>query len=432
MSGLTTKPLPGQESLTGAQWRMLLLASFGGALEFYDFVVFGVFAASIGAAFFPAGDPLASSIGGYAGFAIGYLARPLGGLIMAHLGDRSGRKRVFVGSVLAMSLSTLGLGLLPGYAQIGPAAPVLLLVLRLIQGFCIGGELPGAVTYVVETVPRRAGTACGVVFGCVNTGVLLAALVSLLVNRSLSAEAVASWGWRLGFILGGALGLVGYPLRRKLAETPAFSAMRHAVLRVPVADVVRAFPMPVVIGVCLAAATAGFNGLLFAFLPGYLANALHYDGTAVAGAQTVGVACYAVGLPVVAWVGDRFSRRALLGAGAALLLGGSWPWFALAVSHAAPLVVLLAVAGLVGSLCSGVFAVMLADLFPARVRYSGIALPYNISFTAFSGTLPLLATAAMKATGMIDAPAFVMAACAALTVIGSLLAGRYTGRINPG
>ncbi len=414
-----------QPSFTSAQWRMLLLASFGGALEFYDFVVFGVFAAAIGAAFFPAGDPLASSIGGYAGFAIGYLARPLGGLIMAHMGDRGGRKRVFVGSVLAMSLSTLALGLLPSYAQIGPAAPILLLVLRLIQGFCIGGELPGAITYVAETAPERAGTACGVVFGCVNLGVLLATLVSLIVNRTLTPEGVAVWGWRIGFIAGGLLGLLGYPLRRRLAETPAFQAMRHTVLKVPLGEVLRAFPGQVIAGVGISAATAGFNGLLFAFLPGYLGRVLHYDAPAVAGAQTAGVAVYTLALPLVAWLGDRMPRRLLLGAGAAIFVVGSWPWFTAASAHSVPLLLLLPLSGLAGALFSGVFAVMLADLYPAKLRYSGIALPYNISFTVFSGTLPLLTAAVLAATGLVEAPALVMAGCAALTLLAAIFVGRF-------
>jgi MFS family permease len=269
-----------------------------------------------------------------------------------------------------------------------------------------------------------------VVFGCVNTGVLLATLVSLSVHRALPPAAVAAWGWRVAFLLGGALGLAGYPLRRTLAETPAFLALRDSVLRLPVREVVRAYPWPVLIGVTITAATAGFNGLLFALLPGYLATVLHYDPTSVAAAQTVGVLAYTIGVPAVAWLGDRMPRHLLLGSGAALLLAGSWPWFAAASGRAVPLMALLAVAGLVASLCSGVFAVLLAGLFPARMRYSGVALPYNIGFTAFSGTVPLVATAAIKATGLVEAPALVMAACAALTLLGSLLVGRFGGRVG--
>ena len=205
--------------------------------------------------------------------------------------------------------------------------------------------------------------------------------------------------------------------------------MRHAVLRVPAGDVLRAFPWQVAVGVGIATATAGFNGFLFAYLPGYLGRVLHYDPALVAAAQTAGAAAYAVGLPLVAWVGDRVPRRLLLAAGALLLLLGSWPWFAAAAAHSAPLLLLLVLAGLAGSVCSGVFAVMLADLYPAKLRFSGVALPYNIAFTAVGGTLPLLAAAAVAMSGDAQAPALVMAACAALALLGAAFYGRLSGRI---
>jgi MFS family permease len=316
----------------------------------------------------------------------------------------------------------MAIGLLPTYADIGSAAPVLLLALRLIQGFCVGGELPGAVTYVVETAPERASFACGVVFACVNMGVLLATLVNLGVRTFLPD---AAWGWRLGFLLGGALGLIGYPLRRTLAETPAFVALRARVARLPLLEAIRAYPSQMLIGVATTAATAAFNSVLFVLLPGYLARTLHYPQPAVALAQTVGVVAYAAGLLGVAWLGDRVDRRRLLTLGAALLLGGCYPWFVAAAEQSVPLVALTALAGLAAAWCSGVFAVLLADLFPARVRYSGVALPYNISFTVFGGLFPLLATAAIAATGMPTAPALLLGACAAVTLVGSLfLRGR--------
>ena len=409
-------------------WRMILLASFGGALEFYDFVVFGVFAPSIAAAFFPATDPVVSQMLAFAGFALGFLARPVGGVVLAHFGDRFGRRRVFVGSVLAVSLATLAMGLVPGYATWGIAAPALLLGLRLVQGFCLGGELPGAITYVVETVPARASFVCGVVFACVNTGVLLATLVSLAVQTLLPADLVPGWGWRIGFLVGGALGLLGWRLRRALEETPAFAELRQ-VARVPLREVLAAHPGAVLVGIATTAATAGFNGLLFVHMPVYLGRVLHYDPKIVALAQNAGIATVSVGLLAVAWLGDRVPRRWLLAAGAALLLAGSWPWYAAAASRAAPVVLLLMIAGLAASLASGVFAVVVADLFPTRLRFSGVALAYNASFTAFSGTAPLLATAAIAATGSLEGPALVMAGCAALALIGSLFVPAYAGRI---
>src|SRR5688500_6660670 len=165
----TSRPAP-----TGAP-RAIFLASLGGALEFYDFILYGVFATYLGAAFFPAADPLVSLAQSFGVFAGGYLARPLGGLVFGHFGDRLGRRRVLLISILMMSLSTAAMGLLPTYASIGPAASIGLIVLRLLQGCALGGELPGAITYVVEAVPARRGLACGVIIMFVNLGVVLAA-----------------------------------------------------------------------------------------------------------------------------------------------------------------------------------------------------------------------------------------------------------------
>jgi MFS family permease len=402
-------------------WRMILLASFGGALEFYDFVVFGVFAAPIGAAFFPSADPVVSQVLAFASFALGFVARPVGGIVLAHIGDRHGRRRVFVGSVLAVSVATVAMGLVPDHATWGIAAPALLLTLRLAQGFCLGGELPGAITYVVETVPARASLVCGVVFACVNSGVLLATLVNLATRAWLPAALLPGYGWRIGFLIGGGLGLVGWRLRRALEETPAFGALRQ-VARVPLREVLAAHPRRVAVGIAATAATACFNGLLFVHMPVYLGRVLGDDTGRVSLALNAGIATLSVGLLAVAWLGDRLPRRGLLAAGAVVLLLGSWPWYAAAAAHAVPLVPLLMLAGLGGSLVNGVFGAVVADLFPTRVRFSGVALAYNASFTAFSGTAPLLATAALSATGALAAPALVMAACATLALIGGAFA----------
>src|SRR5437588_720916 len=153
-------------TLSAAGWRIVLLASLGGTLEFYDFVVFGIFAKDIADAIFPSTSPIVSLMASFAAFATGYLARPIGGIVLSHYGDRFGRRRVFLGSVFVMSGATLGMGLVPSHAQWGGAASMLMVLLRLVQGFCLGGELPGALTYVVETAPRFAPLVCGVVFVC--------------------------------------------------------------------------------------------------------------------------------------------------------------------------------------------------------------------------------------------------------------------------
>ena len=149
------------------------------------------------------------------------------GLFFSHIGDRIGRRRVLIITILTMSAATAGIGLLPTYAQWGLAASIALVVLRIVQGFCLGGELPGAISYVVETAPRRFGFSVGVVFCCVNSGVLLAALLNLVVHETLTVEQIGAWGWRIGFLVGGALGLVSFLLRLTLEESKEFARIRR-------------------------------------------------------------------------------------------------------------------------------------------------------------------------------------------------------------
>ena len=218
--------------LSRAGWRIVLLASLGGTLEFYDFVIFGIFARDIADAIFPSGSPLVSLMASFAAFAAGYLARPIGGIVLSHYGDRYGRRRVFLWSVFVMSGATMGMGLVPSYARWGAAASALMVPLRIMQGFCLGGELPGALTYVVETAPRIAPFVCGVVFACVTMGVAAATGVSLSL-RTLLRRQCPLYGWRIGFIVGGLGGVLSFVLRRSLEESPEFARMKQLASRQP-------------------------------------------------------------------------------------------------------------------------------------------------------------------------------------------------------
>ena len=209
-----------RDRITASGWRIVLLASLGGTLEFYDFVIFGIFARDIADAIFPSSSPLVSLMASFAAFAAGYFARPLGGIVLSHYGDRYGRRRVFLWSVFVMSGATLGMGLVPSYGQWGVTASGLMVALRIVQGFCLGGELPGALPYVVETAPRTAPFVCGVVFACVTIGVVAAAGISLSLRTLLAPADVPILGWRIAFILGGLGGILSYMLRRSLEESP--------------------------------------------------------------------------------------------------------------------------------------------------------------------------------------------------------------------
>jgi MFS transporter, MHS family, proline/betaine transporter len=417
------------DRITAAGWKIVLLASLGGTLEFYDFVIFGVFARDIGQAVFPTTDPIVSLLLSFATFTVGYLARPIGGIVLSHFGDRYGRRAVFLWSVFVMSAATLGMGLVPPYAQIGVAASLLMVTLRVIQGFCLGGELPGALTYVVETAPRIAPFVCGVVFACVTMGVAVATGVSLSVRTYMDPSLVPTYGWRIAFILGGLGGVLSWALRRSLEESPEFARMKSLAVRQPFRELLRTNLAHVAIGSALLGGIGCFNGLFFSHLSAYLSTVLKYDPRQAVLSQTAGVIVMATGTLLTGWLGDRIHPKHLLRAGAVAALVAAYPFYVAVESRSASLTLLCSLAGVVGALSAGSFAVLLTDLFPTRIRFTGVALAFNISFTLFSGTAPLIATSLIERTGSNVSPAYMMMVSAIIALVGSLFVNRFGGNV---
>jgi len=416
--------------ISRSQWRVIVLSSLGGALEFYDFVVYSMFANYIGKAFFPASSAVTSQLLSWTVFAVGYLARPLGGIIFSHFGDRYGRRKVFITAMLLMSLSTVSMGLLPGYEKLGIAASILMVCLRLLQGFCLGGELPGAITYVVETAPRTAGFATGFIFFCVNSGVFVASALALVIHLFFTENEVAGGWWRAGFLFGGFLGFISFYLRLSLQETKEFQNLKHsAISRRPLADLLKTQPASVFVAVSTMIATAAFNGLLFAapsLLPGIIGG---YTATEASKAQNICLLLLSFGLITVAWLGDKVPRRYLLMLGSGALTLFSVPYFQALAEHTTNLWTLALLAGLTASFVNGPMCATAADLFPTRIRFSGVAVSFNLAFSIFSGIAPLTATALVAATGSKAAPGYYMSACALLTFIGTFVLQRFDGRI---
>jgi MFS transporter, MHS family, proline/betaine transporter len=398
-----------------AGWRIVLLASLGGTLEFYDFVIFGIFAKDIADAIFPNPSRLISLMVSFAVFAAGYLARPIGGIVLSHFGDRYGRRRVFLVSIFVMSGATLGMGLVPTFAAWGAASSVLMVVLRLVQGFCLGGELPGALTYVVETAPRQAPFVCGVVFSCVTLGVAAATAVSLSVRTWLPASLVASTGWRIAFIIGGLGGILSFALRRSLEESPEFARMKQLAARQPFREVLNSHLIAVGLGILTIAATGGFNGLFFSHMAAYTTGVLRYDPRQAIVAQTIGVIVHAAAIFGIGAAANRVHPRVLLRAGSIALVVLAFPFYAALVGRALNPTALMVMAG-----------------FPTRIRFSGVALAFNVAFTLFSGTAPLVATSLIGSTGLETAPALVMIACGLLTLAGSFGLSRNAGHVLAG
>lgn len=414
---------------THGRWRMIVLASLGGALEYYDFIVYGIFAQSVARAFFPVGQSMALTLT-LAVFAIGYLARPIGGMVSSHFGDRYGRRKVFVVTVAVMSACTLAIGMLPTYASWGILTTILMVVLRFAQGLCIGGELPGAVTFVVESARRRPAFACGIVFALVNLGVLLAAFVNLLLGAWLSSAAMLDYGWRIAFGIGGVLGLVSIGFRRNLHETTEFLRLRHNVVRQPVREVLRTHPRAILLGCAVVAPTAGFNGLLFAHMPVYLGQMLGYEDHAVASAMNLALLTMSLSLLAVSWWADRIPARRLLMLSSVLLLVGAPIAYARLAQGDANLLMVLPLFALAAAGANGSFAYLVAGLFPVQVRFSGVALSLNISFTLLSGLGPLGANALMTASGSFAAPALIVSVVGLIGLGASVVlgSGRETAR----
>jgi MHS family proline/betaine transporter-like MFS transporter len=422
-------PVTTTEGISKAGWKIVLLASLGGTLEFYDFVVFGVFARDIAEAIFPSSTPIVSLMASFGAFAAGYLARPIGGIVLSHFGDRYGRRTVFLLSLFVMSAATLGMGLVPAFATWGVWASLTMVTLRLIQGFCIGGELPGALTYVVETAPKHAPFVCGLVFACVTLGVAVASGVSLGVRTWLPPELVPVYGWRIAFVLGGLAGLLSFLMRRAMEESPEFARMKQLASKRPFGEVLQTHRLPVLVGIGGLAATGAFNGLFFALMPAYLSGVLQYGARDAVIAQTIGVVVHAAAILGIGRLADRVSPRLMIGAGSAALILLAFPFYNALAARSIGLVPLMTLAALVASLVNGTFAVLLTDLFPTRIRFTGVALVFNVAFTLFSGTAPLVATTLVRDTGLSTAPALVMIAAGVLTLFASAGLGRLGGNV---
>jgi MFS family permease len=424
MSGLSVTPVQSSAPrLSRSQWRLISAASLGGSLEFYDFIIYGIFAQYIAVQFFPAINTFVSLIMSFSVLALGFLARPVGGVVLSGLGDRFGRRPVFLVSLFCTTIATIFIGLLPTYHSWGLAAPLSLVALRLVQGICIGGELPGALTYAVEAAPERSGLACGVIILCVNAGVLMATLVNLGIQSLLPRAEVASYGWRIAFLIGGLIGCVSFLVRRSLEESPEFLRM-HSFAKNPVRELLHDHRAAILTAAGVAAVVGGFNGILYGFVPAYLVRILHFSPSVTALAMTSALLVSSAGLIVAAWAGDFIPRHLVLRVGSGILMLVVIPIWSLIVKNKSNLVVTFSLLSLAFSIVSGIWASVVANLFPTRVRFSGIALSYNISITLLSGFAPLVASTIIERMGAATAPAIYIAACTLVTFVSSFFVQR--------
>ncbi|MGW4478744.1 MFS transporter [Rhodococcus triatomae] len=403
--------------------RAVKATMLGNAMEWFDFGIYAYLATTIGKVFFPDVGGATQLLSTFAIFAAAFLVRPLGGLFFGPLGDRIGRKKVLATTIILMAGSTFAIGLIPSHASIGVAAPILLVTLRLVQGFSTGGEYGGASTFVAEYAPdRRRGYFASFLELGTLAGYVAAASLVTAIQWLTTEEALLDWAWRIPFLVAGPLGLIGLYLRLRLEETPAFQAFEasrsedDAPVKVGALDKLRETlagswrPMLLCI-VLVATYNIAHYGLL-TYMPTYLSNTLGYDETHGLLLMIVVMVAMMAVITRVGALSDKYGRKPLLLIGFTGFLVLSLPAYLLiGVGGYVPVLLGLAVLGALLLLFVGVFPAVLPALFQTGVRYGALAIAYNVAVSLFGGTTPLAVTALENATGSnLVAPLYVSTA----------------------
>jgi len=384
--------------------RTVAFASFiGTAIEWYDFFLYGTAAAVVfGPLFFPEFDPLVGTLVAFGTFAVGYFARPFGGVIFGHFGDRVGRKSMLVLTLVLMGVATFLVGLLPTYGQVGIWAPLALLTLRIVQGIAVGGEWGGAVLMAVEHAPEdKRGFYGSFPHMGAPAGLLLSTGVFSLF-ATLPSEQFLAWGWRVPFLFSMLLLVVGLFIRLRIVESPAFARLKEsqAQARMPILDVIRA-PRNVLLIVALRFVESGSSSIFAFFASTYVVQQLGLPASVGLVGVTIAAAVGLVTVPLSGALSDRFGRRVVYAAAAVYLALVAFPVFWLMNTREPTLIWLALVVGLsLGSYMTyGPMAALFSELFNTRVRYTGASLGYQLGGAIATGLAPLVATTLLAAFG---------------------------------
>lgn len=379
-------------------------------IEWYDFFIFGSLAAVLAKEFFPSGNATLAFLQTLATFAVGFAVRPFGALVFGRVGDRMGRKRAFLATLVLMGGSTAAIGLLPGYGTVGASAPLALVVLRLLQGFALGGEYGGAAVYVAEHAPvGTRGYYTSFIYTTATVALLVSLLVILATRRAMGETAFAAWGWRIPFLVSAILVAISYYVRRRLEESPLFTELkaRGARSEAPVRDTFGSsrwrFILTLLFGVVAGHAVIWYTGQFYALF--FLQTVLHVPfGVAYAAvtiALVLGTPCFVF----FGWLSDRTGRKPVIMTAFALAALTTYPVYHLmsAAARGTPnvpaLAALIFYQVVLAAMCTGPLGALLVEAFPTRVRYTGVSFVHHTGTGWFGGFLPLVATALVERTG---------------------------------
>ena len=405
--------------------RAVLAGTVGNVLEWFDYSLYGFFAAAISVNFFPAKDEMVSLMVSFMVFGLGFGARPLGGFIFGHYGDKIGRKNALAATVIIMGGSTFLMGLLPTYAQIGIMAPILLTVLRLLQGVAAGGEWGNCVSFLAE-YSKPNNRAFIVSFSQVGSGLglLLGALFGMSLSSMLSLEALNAWGWRVAFLFGIVVAGVGYYIRKNVEETPAFQDKieTEAVSQAPLRDVFQSYKKEMIAVFLLMCGANTSYWLILNFMSTFISRFLKLSLTTGFSLTAITLVSYMVGLPIAGYLADRFGRKPLMIMGSGGIVVFGYPLFKLlseATSYGEMAAVVMGLA-FIFALFQGANTCAMSELFPTKVRCSGFSVPYQLSSAVFAGTAMAAATWLFNVTGNVMAVPIYMCITMVVTLLTTL------------
>lgn len=413
----------GVERTVGAAERRkaIIAATIGNFVEWYDFIIYGLFATTIATLFFPSADRFTSLLATFAIFGVSFLVRPLGALIIGSYGDRMGRRTTLAAVILLMSGATFLIGVTPGYETIGIFAPIILALARALQGFSAGGEFGGATSFMVEYAPEGRRGLYGSWQAFTQGVALMVGLTLGTLLSSLPEEQFLAWGWRLPFLAALPLGLIGLYLRLQMEDTPNFRAIQEEreIESAPLRETIRSHGGNIlkVIGVIVFGTSLTY---LLIFLPTYLPEVLGVSSSQALTANLIGVACLLICCPIVAVLSETVGRKPFLVGAALGTVILTFPGFLLLQGGFASIVLAHVIFGSLVGIFGGAYPAAFSEMFPTKVRYSALSLGYSVSVSIFGGTAPLIFTYLLQRTENPISPAYYIVAAAVISTIAAL------------
>jgi MHS family proline/betaine transporter-like MFS transporter len=396
--------------------RLIVAATIGNIFEWFDFVVYGFFAVTIAEVFFPAGNQTVSLLVTFGAFGLAYFVRPLGAIVIGGFTDRAGRKAGLLLSIALMMIGTTLMAVTPGYATIGLAAPIVITLARLLQGFSVGGEFGSAVSFLAEHGGRRRGFAASWQFATGGLVTALASLFGVALTLLLTHEQLVAWGWRIPYLFGMLVGPAGLYVRAKVVETPEFIEAEKPET-IPIKDLLRRYPLPVFLGFGISIiSNASFY--ILAYIPTYGQKTLHLPPSTGFVATLVGGLILTIGCPLAGYWSDRLPRPLLMMIACWLFLLTSYPAFYLMAGWPSLATCIIAVGWLqlVKAGHSGVLPSLLSEQFPVEVRAIGVSFGFSMAVSIFGGLAPLVATWLIAKTGDPLSPSYYLIFAALLSL----------------